>query len=262
MDHRTPGDRAVLNPTLDPPGMDEERERALETEVRLATYMRAFARVARATDHDIRSPLHTIVIYLELLRRTLAEGPQGEPAARQASYLEVVDSGIKDFEVMLLQFLRQARLGSEAPERMDLVETVHGILEFLEPYRRAARVEIAWEPSPDPLPVDAVKDFVRHALVHLLRTAIDAAREGEELRVQVTGRDGRAVLLVTAPQAWGASIRGMGQENGVEGLFGADRGLLVARRALQRDHATIEIRSGASRPTTLEIQMPLAAAEV
>jgi hypothetical protein len=129
-------------------------------------------------------------------------------------------------------------------------------------------MEIVWEPPTDPVPVTATKESVRHALVYLLVTALDAAaqkkpeRDLKQVRVQVLARDGRATLVVTAPPAWSASIRGLSQENGTQERSGDGRELEVARRSLQREHATLEVGSGASRPTILTVQMPLAAAEV
>jgi signal transduction histidine kinase len=257
MNQGTPAEGAVLDPTRDDPGMDE-------TDVRLATHLRILARVSRASNHDIRSPLHTMAIYLGLVK-----GRVGAPdRERQTKHLEVVESEIPAMELLLEHFFTQIRLESKGPEQLDLAGLVQGILEFLEPYRRSIYMEIVWEPPTEPVPVTATKDPIRHALVYLLVTALDAAAQKkpaqdlEQVRVQVLARDGLATLIVTAPPAWGASIRGLGQENGVQELSGDGRELEVARRALQREHATLEVQSGASRPTILTIQMPLAAAEV
>ncbi|HZE19808.1 MAG TPA: hypothetical protein VE402_06780 [Candidatus Angelobacter sp.] len=260
MDHGTPA--GVLEPTGDDPVVDDERQRALETDLLLATHLRVLSRVARASDHDLRSPLHTMTLYLELLKK-LVEAPEHERIARQMKHIEVLESEVQNLELMLTYFFPQMSVESKGPERLDLVEVVHGILEFLEPYRRSVHVDMVWEPPPEPVRVTATKDSIRHALVYLLVSALDAAAQKhpeqdlQELRVQVLARDGLAILVATAPPGWSASIRGFDQEKPVK-----ERGLEVTRRALQREHATLVVRSGASRPTILEIQMPLTAAEV
>src|SRR6185437_15228046 len=106
MDH--PEDRAVLDPSpyVDPV-MDDESRRMLETEVRLATHLRALSLVSFATAHDIRTPLHTIILYLELLRNTLAETPEGERVTRQSRYVEVLASELGHLEIMLEQLIGQ-----------------------------------------------------------------------------------------------------------------------------------------------------------
>jgi len=248
MGHGTPAGRAVLDPALDDPGMDDE------TDVRLATFLRVLSRVSRAWNHDIRSPLHTMALYLELLKK-LVEAPDHDRIARQMKHIEVLESEINSLDLMLNHYFAYLRVESKAPERLDLAAVVHGILEFLEPYRRSVLAQIVWEPPAEPVGVTATKESIRHALIYLLVSALDAATQSE-LRVQVLARDGRAILLVTAPPAWSASIRGIDREKPVK-----ERGLEVTRRALQREHATLDVRTGASRPTILEIQMPLTAAE-
>jgi signal transduction histidine kinase len=263
MDH--PEDRAVLDPAPDvDPVMDDQSRRLLETEVRLATHLRALSLVSLATAHDMRTPLHTMVLYLELLRNTLAEAPEGERVARQARYVDVVASELQRLEVMLEQLLGQTRLGSpDRLERVDLVETVGGLLEFLEPQRRRSRIEIAWEPDGNPVFVQTNRDSIRHALIHLLVTAIEALSEGEGLRVEARARDGRAVVTLTGPAGLEDHFRdGLESEDADPRLFGAERGLHVARRVVERHRGTIEVQSGDSRPTILEIQLPLAAVEV
>jgi len=248
MDHGKRAGRAVLEPALDDPGMDDE------TDVRLATFLRILSRISRASNHDIRSPLHTMAIYLDLLKR-LVVAPERERVARQTQHIEVLESEIHNLDLMLNHFFAQMRLESKAPERLNLVLVVHEILEFLEPYRRSIWAELVWEPPAEPVGVTATKESLRHALIYLLVSGLDAAPKAE-LRVQVLPRGGRAILLVTGPPAWGGSIRGFDQEKPVK-----ERGLEVTRRALRREHATLEVRTGASRPTMLEIQMPLTAVE-
>lgn len=260
MDHGTLA--GVLEPTGDNPVMDDERQRALETDLRLATHLRVLSRVSRASDHDLRSPLHTMALYLELLKK-LVEAPERERIPRQMKHIEVLESEVLNLELMLRHFFPQMRVESKGPERLDLVEVVHGILEFLEPYRRSVLVDMVWEPPSEPVRVTATKDSIRHAVVYLLVSALDAAAQKvpeqdlPEVRVKVLARDGRAILVVTAPPGWSASIRGFDQNKAVQ-----EPGLEVTRRALHREHATLEVRSGASGPTILEIQMPLIAAEV
>ncbi|HXF58526.1 MAG TPA: HAMP domain-containing sensor histidine kinase [Candidatus Saccharimonadales bacterium] len=259
-----PEDRAVLDPAPDvDPVMDDENRRTLETEVRLATHLRGLSLVSFATAHDIRTPLHTIILYLELLRNTLAEAPEGERVTRQSRYVEVLASELQRLEVMLEQLILQTRLGPDKPERVDLVETVGELLEFLQPQGRKSHIEIAWEPAENPVFVQAGRESIRHALFHLLVTALEAGSEGEELRVGVVAREGSAVVTLAGPASLESYFRdGLGKEDAASKLLGSERGLHVARLVVERHRGTIEVRSGASRPTILEIQLPLAAAEV
>lgn len=241
--------------------MDDEALRALETEVRLATHLRDLARVAVATAHDVKTPLHTMVLYLELLRRTLAEGPGPDRQARQEQYLEVLSSELERIDPMLDGLIDQMRLGDGRVQRLDLASTVKEVLGFLEPQRRRVRNEIQSDLPPDPVFVDIQRDAIRHALTHLLVVAIDSTPEGETLRVRLTPRDGRAVIEITGSAVGEAMRQDPDEESGARRLLGRARGLAVARRVVEKHRGTISVRSGASRAATLEIELPLSAAE-
>ena len=127
---------------------DEATLRALESDQRLAAHMRALSRLAPATAHDMRTPLHTVVLYLELLRNTLAEPSGGDVKERQGRYVEVIGSELQRLEGMLDSILNQLRVTEDSAERFDLVETVRDLGVLLEPYCRRGRVELR-RASPD-----------------------------------------------------------------------------------------------------------------
>src|SRR2546422_7711213 len=110
---------------------DDDTMRALETDVRLAAHLRGLSRVSHATAHDIRTPLHTVVLYLELLRNTLGEAPEVDARARQERYVDVIGSEILRLEKMMETLLSQTRVSEDTMERFDLSETVRDLNAFL-----------------------------------------------------------------------------------------------------------------------------------
>jgi signal transduction histidine kinase len=250
---------AVLEADL---AMDDETLRALESDVRLATHLRALSGVSVASLHDIRTPLHTIGLYVELLRNTLAEGPAPDRQERQELYLGVLASEVESLDGMLNNLFNQIRLGKESPQRLDLAATVTDLLEYLGAEGRRIRIHIQWDPPAEPVFVDIDRDAIRHALTHLLVIAIEATPEGETLGIKVAARDGRASIGITGSAALGERMReGSKSKDEAQWLTGRERGLEVARRVVERHHGTITTRSGASRATTLEIELPLSAVE-
>ena len=197
MSHSTPKDPMVLDPSVGPLAMGGDGLRVLEADLRLATHLRALARVSLATAHDIRTPLHTVVLYLELLRNSLADEPGEEKKARQEKYVNVIGSEMDRLEGMLEKLLSQTRLSGDKVERFDLAETVRDLHVFLEPYRRGTRVEVRLKGADDPIQIEGNRESMRHALVHILITAVESVPEGGELEVEVASADGRATLLIS-----------------------------------------------------------------
>jgi signal transduction histidine kinase len=242
---------------------DEATMRALETDLRLAAHLRGLSRVSLAAAHDIRTPLHTVVLYLELLRNTLAEGPEADVRVRQERYVEVIGSEVQRLEKMMETLLSQARVSEDTIERFDLWETLRDLNAFLEPYCRRARVQVHFTAPEEPVLVEAGKDAVRHALMHILINAIDALPKEGEMGLELSAANGRAVVTLTGAAPIAPEI--LDSSKGVppaHRALGADRGLYAARRLMERHGGSINVRSGAQSATTLEIQLPLVAAEV
>jgi len=238
MSHRASIDRSAPDPALDE-----------ETDLRLATHLRALSRVALATGHDIRTPLHTMILYLQILRNAISEPPGPETRAKQERCAEVIGSEIKNLEIMLEQLINQTRVAEDRIERFDLVETLRDLHEFLEPHRRKTKIEFPWRAGGDAIRIEGNRGSIRHALVAILIAAIEATPQGGELTLGITAADGQARIEISGASA------------GLVPALGADRGLSVARRVVERHGGTIKVRSDASRVATLELQLPLAAAE-
>lgn len=249
--HAATGDPLTLEPA--PLAMDDESLRRLEEEVRLATYARDLALLSRAADHYVRGSLNTISIYVGLLQLGL-----GDPG-RQAEYLQVIEGEVRRCDDLLRELMRLTRPSS--PGRLDLAATVQEIVRFLKEHGIERNVQVDWEPAPETMEMDAETDAIRHALVHLLLTALEEVPERGRLTVRMIERDGRAVVIASGAPSLDEVFRS--DADGSDGipLLGPGRGLLVARRVVERHHGTIHVRSGASRAATLEIELPLAAAE-
>ena len=243
------------------PATDQDRI-ALETDLRLAAHLRALSHVSLATDHDIRSPLHIMGLHLDLLRRSLAETPGPDTRARQERYVGVLESEIKSLETMLGQLLRQIRIGKDAIERFDLVETVRDLHGFLEPHRRKTKIEFPWTAAIEPIAIEGHRGSIRHALVTILIAAIDATRPGQELALGITAADGRAKITISGAAAAlvPAILDGTRGAPPKQPALGAEGGLYLARRVLERHGGSVSVRSDAARAATLEIQLPLAGA--
>ena len=244
---------------------DEEALRVLETDLRLAAHLRALSRVSRVTAHDIRTPLHTMVLYLELLRRTIAEKSEADTVLRQERYVDVISSEIQRLEQMLESLLGQTRVAEGTSERFDLVGAARDLHGFLDPYCRRARVRVPLSLPDTPVLVEGNRDSIKQALIHILMTIAETFPDGGEMGMSVAAGRGKAVFLITG--AWpglpAAILDGSGGAPPTDRAYGAERGLYVARRVVERHGGSIRVQSGARRgaAASLEIQLPLAAPE-
>jgi signal transduction histidine kinase len=240
---------------------DKSTSRALDSDQRLAAHLRALSRLAPTTAHDMRTPLHTAVLYIELLRTTLAEPAGGDVKERQGRYVEVIGSELRRLEGMLDSILGQLRVSEDSAERFDLVQTVRDLGTLLLPYCRRGRVELHQAPPDGPVHIEGNKDSLKQALLHILITSVEAIPADSELSISVYAENGGAVVRVAGalPAIPSALLPG---NEGASDTTETERGLRAARRVVERHGGTINARSGAPDAATLEIHLPLAVAKI
>lgn len=197
---------AVLDVTLAPFGHDDEGASVgsvlvvvddvtdeLATAARLIQTERlaAIGRMAAHVTHEVRNPLSSIGLNVELLEEELVHaGP--EAAALLASVQQEVDrlTGITE------QYLRLSRVPQPQLEPGDLGGLVRDLLAFMAEEMRAHGARLVVEIA-DPLPQVALDaGQLRQALLNLLRNAREAMPGGGDVHVTVQPADGGVRLTV------------------------------------------------------------------
>ena len=137
--------------------------------------------VSHGLAHEIRNPLNTISITLQLLEEDLASNePPGRDELRRE--VERVRAEVGRLEGILTDFQRYARLLQAEPEDVDVAQVVAEVLDFVEPEAARSQVEIHREVSAVPV-VRADPGLLRQAFLNLIINAFQAMTEGGTLTV-------------------------------------------------------------------------------
>jgi signal transduction histidine kinase len=168
-----------------------DRERELTRREKLS----ALGRLAAGVAHDVRNPLHSIVLTLEHLQE--AARPAEEERAREFDRsLEMIRREIHRLDGLVSNFLRFARSdrGSRVP--VDLPELLRDTARLVEKEaeRRRVRVEIVSDGDVPAFPADA--ESIRSSILNLVMNSFEAMQEGGTLTLTVRGGDGEVVLEV------------------------------------------------------------------
>jgi signal transduction histidine kinase len=117
--------------------------------------------------------------------------------------------------------------------------------------------------APDgPVLVEGNRDALRHALVHILITVIEGTAAGDKVGIQVAAAEGGATIGISGTGEMPPEILGgLEADPRRQAALGAERGMYIARRVVERHGGSIHVRKGARSASILEIQLPLAAAE-
>lgn len=145
---------------------------------------RLLARLA----HEIRNPLSSLDIHVQLLEEDLAELA---PQARQqlASRLEIIHGEVHRLENLVRQFLRLADPSELEVAPVEVGQILGHVRALLQPEAAARQIELIAEASDGLPPVRADRDQLIQALVNLVINALQAVdRAGRvEMRAQRTG---------------------------------------------------------------------------
>lgn len=163
-----------------------------------ANKLELLERLADALAHEIKNPLHSMVINLEVLRRRLSRGSDGSDLLRYASVLDEELERVSRRVELLLRLSRPDRTGAEETTLGELVEEVLELVQ-LEARGRDSRVDYHTDGRMSRIRVK--RQAARQAVLNLLLQALDGLAPGDTLHVRVEGRDGAATLTVDGASA-------------------------------------------------------------
>ena len=143
-------------------------------------------RLADDLAHEIKNPLHSMVINLEVLKRRLAN-PALEGAGELLRYVGVLNAEIERVNRRIELLLRMTR--PERPgEPVTLNELLEELLELLQLEASRRDLKIRFEPAPHAIRVAAPRETTRQVILNLALEAVDASGRGETLTLR-TERD-------------------------------------------------------------------------
>lgn len=238
-----------------PPLTDDERER-------LQAQYAEIAVLAGGLAHEIKNPLSTIGLNLELMAEELDEA-QSPRDRRLARRIDTVRAECRRLDAILKAFLQFARAGELQCERADLNAEVSEFIEFFAPQAAEHGVEISPHPAADPLPVMLDRALFRQVLLNLALNAQQAMPDGGLLELQTGRRDGRVFLDLIDN---GIGMEALTRQKMFQTFFstksgGSGLGLPTVRKIVEAHAGTISCESEPGRGTRFTISLPPAEEE-
>jgi signal transduction histidine kinase len=227
----------------------EEREQRLIRSERLATVGRMAAQIT----HEIRNPLASLGLNVELLEDELPPG--GEARGLVGAIATEIDRLSEITET----YLRFVRLPRPKREREDLGSLVTAVLEFARAELSMAGVVLDLRVEPGLPEVAADENQIRQALLNLVRNAKEAMPGGGRLEVRVgQARPGqlRISIVDTGP---GIAPENLGKI--FDPFFstkekGTGLGLSLVQQIVAEHGGKIEVASGPGQGTAFVILLP------
>lgn len=237
-----------------PPQDDDSLVRDHE---RLQTRYAEIASLAGGLAHEIRNPLSTISLNLDLLKEDLAAG-ETPRERRMLQKVTLLRKQCGHLERLLNDFLQFARVGSLDTKPADLNALVHEFIEFYQPQAKEQGIEISPHLAANLPPVSIDSRLFLQVLTNLARNAQQAMPRGGVLELQTYLRDDQVMLDIIDT---GEGMTPETQAKMFDAFFstkqdGSGLGLPTVRKIVEAHRGAIICDSESGRGTRFSISLP------
>lgn len=237
------------------------RSRRLEQQAVEAERLAYIGTLASGLAHEIRNPLNSLNLNMQMLEEEIEEGGSAPTGKR---LLAITRSEISRLERLVSDFLAYAKPRPLEVEEMPAVRPLERVRELLagEIQKRGARVEVEDRSGGARVRVDPGQ--ISQLLLNLARNALDAAQEA-----------GRTPVLELSVARHGATVSLVVRDNGIgippeerERVFeifystrkgGTGLGLAIVDRIARAHGGRVKVDSEVGEGTTVTVELPAVA---
>jgi signal transduction histidine kinase len=250
-------------------GRGLEHARLYEGEERLVAELeslgRAKASFLASASHDLRTPLTSIIGYVELL----ADAEAGPIRPAQAKMLDGVDRNARRLKTMIEDMLTISKIELGAftsrLQPLDLGTLLPPAADVIRPSAGAGGLSFQVSCPDHPVVVDGDPEQLDRLLINLLSNAVKYTPRGGSVALSLDRADEAAVLSVAdtgigIPEEDQDALftRFFRASNAVEAAIpGSGLGLSIVRTIVANHHGELNIKSGRDQGTTVTVRIPL-----
>jgi PAS domain S-box-containing protein len=236
---------------------DLESYERLGSQLQVSERLAAIGRVTAGVAHEVKNPLNSMRVWLEVLKGNIPGEADGQQEGQQA--VKMLDNEIDRLDRAVKTFLDFTRPVEFDLSESDLPALLNEVLDGARPAIARAGVALVQQ-IPDRFPsVRMDRRLIHQAILNLILNACDAMGPGGQLTVKLTQDADNAQIRVTD------TGKGISPENRnkIFQLFfttrpgGTGIGLANTFRFVQLHNGSIEFESEVGRGTTFTIELPL-----
>jgi signal transduction histidine kinase len=219
--------------------------------------------IAAQVAHEVRNPLGSITLNLDLLAREIgtlwvASDRKAQEGEAQALVQDIREE-VRRIRRVIDDYLKFARLPKLQSQRLKLNAFLEQKLAFMAPtfHKAGVRLRMEWDPRVNTITADS--EQIWQAILNMVQNSLEAMPDGGTLSVATKREQGQALVTVTD------SGNGMSPEQ-MRQVFvpffttkprGTGLGLPLAQRILNEHGAQLECASTIGQGTSFTIRLPL-----
>ena len=227
-----------------------ERTRQVERLAELGTLTGGLA-------HEIKNPLSTVQLNLQLLQEDLAAEPHTPP--RALSRLTTVNREALRLRETLDDFLRYAGRLELQPQTVDLNELLGELVDFLAPQAQLNRIRLRQKPASGPVMAEIDPKLIKQAALNLMLNAMQAMTTGGELIVSTAKLPPQHVVLTitdTGPGISPADLSKVFEAYYSKRKGGTGLGLAMTQRIAKEHGGEVRVQSEVGKGSSFSLVLP------
>jgi len=229
----------------------------LERRARDAERLAELGTLTGGLAHEIKNPLSTVQLNLQLLAEDLT--PDNPAYPRIVNRLQTVQKETSRLRDILDDFLRYAGQLELDRQPTDLNELLEDLVDFFLPQAQAQRAKLRLRRSEEPLVAEVDSKLIKQALLNLMINALQAMPEGGELILSAARQDGQALVDVIDT---GKGIAPEALEKIFDAYYtskkgGTGLGLAMTRRIVREHGGELTVKSEQGKGSDFSLRLPL-----
>lgn len=231
------------------------REGATELRGSMERRLAAINRLTGGVAHEIKNPLNSIALRLELLKnRILPEVPEAKEE------LSVISEEINRLDRVVRTFLDFTRPVEIETAEIDLGVLMDETIGVLTPEAQSAAIDVRWTQPPSPVVIRGDAGLLKQAVWNVCRNALEAMPSGGALTVETFRDESSAVIRIadTGPGVPPELRERIFQLYYSTKPQGSGIGLAMTYRAVQLHGGSIDISTAAEGGAAFSLRLPAA----
>lgn len=248
--------------------MDITEQTEQERKLREAEKLAALTTLTAGMSHEIRNPLNSLSIHLQLLKRQLKKKGVVDHATDDT--LNILSGEIKRLNGVIETFLAAVRPTKPQKRLVSLYSLVTETLKLLGPEFRENRIDVSLHEKGDWPFISADEGQIKQAFINVLRNAIEAI--SSQKPVELADKDRQIVIGMTREKdqvslAFSDTGKGI-EEDDLPHIFdpyfttkpkGSGLGLMIVDRIIREHDGTLSAHSIFGQGTQIVMTLPVAA---
>ncbi len=236
---------------------DITERKSKEARLRRAESLASLTTLAAGVAHEIKNPLGSIGIHIQLVQKSLQEDDIDRD--RVHGYIDVVNEEVSRLNKIVVDFLFAMRPMNVELSDGDLNEVVRGVLDFVQYELETSDIELIADLAETLPKIELDEKYLKQALMNIIKNAIAAMPDGGTLRVS-SERRGDDVQLDIADTGVGMS------DDVAEKIFepyyttkdyGSGIGLTLVYKVIKEHLGEISVQTQEGHGTTFTLSFPV-----